>query len=158
MTISIRNRIEKDWLKKIKCLNLTKNLSEKSSELISTKSSMTILYKITIFSSVVTFAREFNFFVRNRNWCLNWYDLNLIYQWYALNRDHRKILNQDYSSKSFALLILNNLLQRNFVHDNWNKRFRQHSFVYDNRWCDDTKQKAKTYTSIEKKIKRISLT
>ena len=153
----MRNRIERNWSREIKCLNLIKNLSEKSSEFALIKSSMTILHRITIFFSIVTFAEEFNFFVRSRNRCLNWHDSSLIHWWCALNRSHRQILNQDCSSEQFAFSISDNLLQHDFVHDNWNKRFRQHSFVYDSRWYDKKKREAETYKSIEKKMERIVL-
>ena len=59
----MKNWIEKDWSRKIKCSNLTKNLNEKNFKSTSIKSSMIILHKIIIFFSVVTFAKEFNFFI-----------------------------------------------------------------------------------------------
>ena len=55
------NWIERNWLRKIKCSSLTKNLNEKNFESTSIKSLMIILYKTIIFFSVVTFAEEFNF-------------------------------------------------------------------------------------------------
>ena len=118
---------------------------------------MIILHRITIFSSVVTFAKEISFFVWNRNRCLNWHDSNLIYWWCALNWDHRQILNQDCSSEQFVSSILNNLLQHDLVHDNWNRHFRQHSFTYDSRWYKEKKRKAETCKSIEKRMKQIVL-
>ena len=153
----MRNRTEKDWSRKIKCSNLIKDLSEKSSESTSTKSSMIILHKIITFSSVVTFAREINFFVRNRNRCLNWHDSSLTHWWCALNRGHRQILNQDCSFEQFTFSILNNLLQHDLAHDNWNRRFRQHSFTYNNRWYDKKKRRTEAYKSIEKRMKQIAL-
>ena len=154
----MRNQIERNWSRKIKCLNLTKNLSEKNFESTSIKLSVIILHRIIIFSSVVIFAKKFNFFVRNWSRCLNWYDLNLIHWWCALNRGHRQILNQDCSFEQFVSLISNNWLQHDSVHDNWNKRFRQHSFIYNNRWCDEAEQKAEAYKSIEKRMERIAWT
>ena len=153
----MRNRTERNWSKKIKCSNLTKNLSEKSSEFALTRSSVTILHRITIFSFIVTFAEEFSFFVRSRSRCLSWHDSSLIHWWCALNRDHRQILNQDCSSEQFASSILNNLLQHDLAHNNWNRRFRQHFFTYDSRWYDEKKQRAETYKSIEKRMRRIAL-
>ena len=153
----MRNRTERDWSRKIKCSSLTKDLNEKSSESTSTKSSMIILHRIIISSSAVTFAEEINFFVRSRNRCLNWHDSSLTHWWYALNRSHRQILNQDCSSEQFVSSILNNLLQHDLVHDNWNKRFRQHSFTYNSRWYDEKKRRAETYKSIEKRMRRTAL-
>ena len=153
----MKNRTEKNWSKKIKCSNLTKGLSEKSSESTSIKSLVAILHRVIIFSSVVTFAREFNFFVQSRSRCLNWHNSSLIHWWCALNRSHRQILNQDCSSEQFASSISNNLLQHDLVHDNWSKHSRQHSFAYDNRWYNEEKRKVETYKSIEKKMRRIAL-
>ena len=48
-------------------------------------------------------------------------------------------------------------MQHDFVHDNWNKYFRQHSFIYDSWWHDEKKWKVEAYKSIEKKMKRIAL-
>ena len=45
----MKNQIEKDWSRKIKCSSLTKSFSEKSFESTSIKSSMIILHKIIIF-------------------------------------------------------------------------------------------------------------
>ena len=153
----MRNRTEKDWSRKIKCLSLTKSLSEKSSESALIKLSMTILHRVIIFFSVVTFAEKFSFFVRSRNRCLSWHDSNLIHWWCALNRDHRQILNQNCSSEQLVFSISSNLLQHDLAHDNWNKHSRQHSFAYDNRWYDEKKQETEAYKSIEKKMKRIAL-
>ena len=153
----MRNWTEKNWSRKIKCPSLTKNLSEKSSESTSIKSSMTILHRVIIFSFIVTFAERINFFIRNRSRCLSWHNSSLTHWWCALNRSHRQILNQDYSFKQFASSILNNLLQHDLVHDNWNRRFCQHFFVYNNQWYDEKEQRAETYKSIEKKMRRIVL-
>ena len=153
----MRNRIERNWSREIKCPSLTKNLNEKSSESTSTKSPVTILHRITTFSSAVTFAEKINFFVRSRSRCLNWHDLSLTHWWCALNRDHRQILNQDCSFKQLASSILNNLLQHDLAHDNWNKCFRQHFFTYDNRWYNEKKREVETYKSIEKRMRRIAL-
>ena len=153
----MRNRTERNWSREIKCSNLTKSLNEKNFESASIKSSMTILHKVTIFFSAVTFAEEFSFFVRNRSRCLNWHDSSLIHWWCALNRDHRQILNQDCSSEQLVSSILNNLLQHDLAHDNWNRRFRQHSFAYDSRWYNEKKRRIKAYKSIEKKMRRIAL-
>ena len=153
----MRNWIEKNWLRKIKCSSLTKNLSEKNFESTSIKSSMIILHRIITFFFTVTFAEKFNFFVQNRNRCLNWHDSNLIHWWCALNRGHRQILNQDCSFEQFASSISDNLLQHDLAHDNWNKCFRQHSFAYDNRWYNKKKRKVEAYKPIEKKMKRIAL-
>ena len=153
----MRNRTEKNWLREIKCPNLTKNLSEKSFESTSIKSSMTILHRITIFFSVVTFAEKISFFVRSRSRCLNWHDSSLTHWWCALNRGHRQILNQDCSFEQFVSSILNNLLQHDLVYDNWNRRFRQHSFIYNNRWYNEKERRAETYKSIEKRMRRIVL-
>ena len=153
----MRNRIERDWSRKVKCSSLTKSLSEKNSESASTRSSVIILHKVTIFSFVVTFAERFNFFVRSRNQCLNWHDSSLIRWWCALNRSHCQILNQDCSFEQFVSSISSNLLQHDLAHDNWSKRFRQHSFAYDSRWYDEKKRRAETYKSIEKRMRRIVL-
>ena len=153
----MRNRTERNWSRKIKCSSLTKSLSEKSFESTLIRSSMIILHRVTISFSVVTFAEKISFFVRNRSRCLNWHDLSLIHWWCALNRDHRQILNQDCSFKQLASSILNNLLQHDFVYDNWNRRFRQHFFAYNNRWYDEKEWKIEAYKSVEKKMKQIAL-
>ena len=88
---------------------------------------------------------------------MNWHDSSLIHWWCARNRSHRRILNQDCSFKQFASSISSNLLQHDLAHNNWNKRFRQHSFAYDSWWYDEKKWKVETYKSIEKKMKRIVL-
>ena len=59
----MRNRIEKDWSRQIKCSNLIKNLNEKNSKTTSIRSSIIIFYKIIIFFSVIIFAEEFNSFI-----------------------------------------------------------------------------------------------
>ena len=153
----MRNRTERNWSKKIKCPSLIKGLSEKSSESASTKSSVVILHRVITFFSVVTFAEGISFFVRSRSRCLNWHDPSLTHWWCALNRGHRQVLNQDCSFEQFASSVLNNLLQHDLVHDNWNRRFRQHFFTYNNRWCDEKKRRAETYKSVEKRMKRIAL-
>ena len=153
----MRNRTEKDWSRKIKCLSLIKSLNEKSSESTSIRSSMTILHRVTTSSSAVTFAEETNFFVQSRSRCLSWHDPSLTHWWCALNRGHCQILNQDYSSEQLASSILNNLLQHDFAHDNWNKRFRQHSFTYDSRWYDKEKRRIETYKPVEKRMGRTAL-
>ena len=81
----------------------------------------------------------------------------MIHWWCALNRNHHQILNQDCSFKQFVFSISDNLLQHDFVHDNWNKRFYQHFFAYNNWWYDKKKQRVEAYKSIEKKIKWIIL-
>ena len=81
----------------------------------------------------------------------------MIHWWCARNRNHRRILNQNYSFEQFAFSVSNNLLQHNLVHDNWNKCFRQHFFIYDNRWYDEKKRRIETYKSVEKKMKWIVL-
>ena len=153
----MKNRIKKDWSREVKCSSLTKSLSEKSSESTSIRSSVTILHRITTFFSVVTFAEKTSFFVQSRSRCLSWHDSSLIHWWCALNRSHRQILNQDCSSEQFAFSILNNLLQHGLAHDNWNKRFRQYFFAYNNRWYDKKKRRAEMYKSIEKRMRRIVL-